>query len=392
MAGTTWPSLSAGQPARAADVESKFDWIEGAIVPMTAGNMTDATYDLGTTTARWLNLYLGGNISMANGTFVRGSDIGGTQRNMIGVNGSNILVIGATAGLTDVAILPGTLETARFTKGGSLGIGTPTPSAHLVVSSSATTTSYIETTLASGTSFFRIGSPTLNWDIALRGQLGSALTIESGGNVRMGFNTNGSIAIGTSTADGSALLDLQGTKALTIPRLSTAERDALTPKDGMMIYNSTTALFNIRQNGVWTSMGNIIGLLTHTSSTINSVTPTTTAYTTTVNFSGSGRVRTVMARRNTAGFQSTTSVDVRITMDGITQGVFSFAPNTGSATPVDGLLNDTGSAFFISTLSTTNPNISWFNFKTTCLIEQRLVAPVGVATNTSVLFVSMETV
>jgi len=57
MAGTSWPSLAAGQPARAADVENKFDWIEGSITPMTGGNQTDNTYDLGTSTARWSNIY-----------------------------------------------------------------------------------------------------------------------------------------------------------------------------------------------------------------------------------------------------------------------------------------------------------------------------------------------
>jgi hypothetical protein len=57
MAGTSWPSLAAGQKARGADVEAKFDWIEGNIVPMNAGAETTGAYDLGTTSAKWRTGY-----------------------------------------------------------------------------------------------------------------------------------------------------------------------------------------------------------------------------------------------------------------------------------------------------------------------------------------------
>lgn len=68
MAGTLWPSLTAGQKARAADVEAKFDWIEGHIVPMQGGNLTTGVYDLGTTTAHWRNLHLSGSIINSGAT------------------------------------------------------------------------------------------------------------------------------------------------------------------------------------------------------------------------------------------------------------------------------------------------------------------------------------
>lgn len=57
MAGTTWPSLTAGQIARASDVEAKFDWLEGSLVPMSAGSTTDSAHDIGTTTAYWRTIY-----------------------------------------------------------------------------------------------------------------------------------------------------------------------------------------------------------------------------------------------------------------------------------------------------------------------------------------------
>lgn len=57
MAGTVWPILTAGLKAKASEVESKFDWIEGTIVPMSAGAKTDAAYDLGEAANRWNNIY-----------------------------------------------------------------------------------------------------------------------------------------------------------------------------------------------------------------------------------------------------------------------------------------------------------------------------------------------
>lgn len=57
MAGTSWPSLNDGQTARPSEVESKFDWLEGSLVPMSAGSTTDAVHDLGTTTAYWRTIY-----------------------------------------------------------------------------------------------------------------------------------------------------------------------------------------------------------------------------------------------------------------------------------------------------------------------------------------------
>ena len=40
MAGTSWPALTSGFKAKGSEVELKFDWIEGSIVPMNGGSMT----------------------------------------------------------------------------------------------------------------------------------------------------------------------------------------------------------------------------------------------------------------------------------------------------------------------------------------------------------------
>lgn len=58
MSGTLWPALIAGQKARASDVEAKFDWLEGDLVPMSGGAITTGVYDLGTSTAAWRYLHI----------------------------------------------------------------------------------------------------------------------------------------------------------------------------------------------------------------------------------------------------------------------------------------------------------------------------------------------
>lgn len=57
MAGVSWPTLAAGSRARASDVELKFDWIEGDLVPMLAGSKTTGVYDIGTSAFKWRSAY-----------------------------------------------------------------------------------------------------------------------------------------------------------------------------------------------------------------------------------------------------------------------------------------------------------------------------------------------
>lgn len=62
----------------------------------------------------------------------------------------------------------------------------------------------------------------------------------------------GRVSIGTHTPAADALLDLTSTtKALIITRMTTAQRDALTEVNGMIVYNTTTFAFNFYENGSW---------------------------------------------------------------------------------------------------------------------------------------------
>lgn len=76
----------------------------------------------------------------------------------------------------------------------------------------------------------------------------------------IGFTQN--IAINTSgnASDPSAILDLSSTTSgLLIPRVTTAERNAIaSPATGLIIYNTTTNLINFFDGVVWQTYINII--------------------------------------------------------------------------------------------------------------------------------------
>jgi hypothetical protein len=63
---------------------------------------------------------------------------------------------------------------------------------------------------------------------------------------------SGSLGVGIASPATSAKVDITSTTgALLIPRMTTAQRDALTAVNGMIVYNSTTNAFNFYENGAW---------------------------------------------------------------------------------------------------------------------------------------------
>jgi len=67
------------------------------------------------------------------------------------------------------------------------------------------------------------------------------------------FNNGGSVGIGTSSPDASALIDLSSTsKGTLITRLTTSERDLITsPAQGLQIFNTTTNCLEIFISPLW---------------------------------------------------------------------------------------------------------------------------------------------
>ena len=66
----------------------------------------------------------------------------------------------------------------------------------------------------------------------------------------------GALSIGTITANAAALLDLTSTtRGLLLPRMTTAQRDAIVaPPDGLLIYNTSLTAFQGRAGGAWVSL------------------------------------------------------------------------------------------------------------------------------------------
>jgi hypothetical protein len=74
----------------------------------------------------------------------------------------------------------------------------------------------------------------------------------------MGFlSLNAQVGVGTITPNASSMLDITSNdKGLLIPRMTTAQRDAIaSPATGLLIFNTTSNLFNYF-NGTWAVLSN----------------------------------------------------------------------------------------------------------------------------------------
>ncbi|MGR3177831.1 MAG: hypothetical protein ACUZ8E_07215 [Candidatus Anammoxibacter sp.] len=83
-----------------------------------------------------------------------------------------------------------------------------------------------------------------------------ALRIEdNAGTPLLVIENAGNIGIGTDTPASSAILDITTTTgAVLFPRMTTAQRDALTAINGMVIYNSSLDKLQVRAGGAWISL------------------------------------------------------------------------------------------------------------------------------------------
>jgi hypothetical protein len=213
----------------------------GVFIGQAAGiNVTTGAHNV------MVGLQAGGNITTGNNNTIVGGDFTG-QGNLTKSNSTNIgrragyfsnenfsTFVGAEAGANGNF----TYSTGQYNIGLGYQAMRTTPSAR-TGSSNIAIGDRIDIPSITSSNQVVIGSNSVNW-----------LTRFTGGGWL--FNNTGS-AVTTQTP--STALEINGTTgAVLLPRLTTAQRDALTPTDGMQIYNTTTNKFQGRAGGAWVDL------------------------------------------------------------------------------------------------------------------------------------------
>jgi hypothetical protein len=108
--------------------------------------------------------------------------------------------------------------------------------------------------LARNTTDFIINAAGTGRNIAIgTGGGNNSLIFATNGDERMRIDTVGNVGIGTTSPNANAILDVSSTtKAFMPPRMTEAQRDAISsPTAGMVIYNSTTNVLNFHNGSAW---------------------------------------------------------------------------------------------------------------------------------------------
>jgi hypothetical protein len=82
--------------------------------------------------------------------------------------------------------------------------------------------------------------------------IGANAIVSASNSMVLGGTGANAVKVGIGTTSPQGALDVTSTTgAFIVPRMTTAQRDALTAVNGMIIYNTTTNQFNFYENGAW---------------------------------------------------------------------------------------------------------------------------------------------
>ena len=161
-----------------------------------------------------------------------------------------------TAKIADGAVTSGKISSIdsvfNVQSDGKVGIGTNTPDSllHLGSSGSITMTDLTGEFWKIQPGTYRIAFKT--WD----NQNSIVFHSDSSGNPQYSFIKN-KVKIGTDSSlapDSAAILDVSGNGGILFPRLSTTQRNAFNPANGLVIYNTTVHKFQGYANYSWVDL------------------------------------------------------------------------------------------------------------------------------------------
>lgn len=183
------------------------------------------------------------------------------------------------------------------------------------------------------------------------------------------------IAIGTTTVyrNSDVAFEVAGTRAVLLPRLSTAQIANLTAVDGMVAFNTSTSQLQVRRNGAWVNVGGPVYQAFPMTTTTGGGASTTV---TLINVaSGGGRLHGVAFRSGAAG----PTYNFSIILDGVTMTGYAATASTLYSVIPNGVVSQmqytqmTGTSFGSTFVNTTTgspvmPYLGW-DFASTCVIH-----------------------
>lgn len=175
---------------------------------------------------------------------------GDSGSSLIGIDSSEDVVIKERA-TNNIKLFTADTERMRITNTGFVGIGTTSPTYRFDVQATSPTSfvrSRVYNTSAGSTggAEYKIQTEIADWSLGVNNVTGSFYLYDAvAPGFRMVINSTGLVGIGTITP--SKILHITSTTSgLLLPRMTTAQRDAIaTPLAGELIYNTTTSKLNI---------------------------------------------------------------------------------------------------------------------------------------------------